>query len=43
MFVAILPKLNAVGDTAICAAAVVTVTLAEADFVVSAELVAFTV
>lgn len=38
----ILPKFNAVGVMLICAA-VVTVTVADADFVVSATLVAFTV
>ena len=43
VFAAILLKLIAVGETAICAGAVDTVTLAEADFVVSAALVTFTV
>lgn len=38
-----LPKLSDVGEIAICAGAAVTVTVAEADFVVSATLVAFTV
>ncbi len=41
-FAAMLPKLIEVGDTEICAGVVVTVTLAEADFVASAALVAFT-
>jgi hypothetical protein len=38
-----LPKPRDVGEIAICAAAAVTVTVAEADFVLSATLVAFTV
>jgi hypothetical protein len=42
VFDTILPKLIAVGETAICAAVVVTETVAEADFVLSATLVAVT-
>ena len=38
-----LPKLKDVGVIAICAEAAVTVTVADADLVVSATLVAFTV
>ena len=41
-FAAMLPKLIEAGDTETCAGVVVTVTLAEADFVASAALVAFT-
>lgn len=43
VFTTMLPKLSAVGDNVICAGAAVTVTVAEADFVLSATLVAFTV
>ena len=43
VFAAMLPKLREVGETAICAGVDVTVTLADADFVPSAALVAFTV
>ena len=42
VFTSMLPKLMEVTETAICAGAA-TVTVAEADFVVSATLVAFTV
>jgi len=38
-----LPKFSVVGESAICAGRAVTVTVADADFVVSATLVAFTV
>lgn len=39
----ILPKLSEVGDSVICAGEAATVTVADADFEVSATLVAFTV
>jgi hypothetical protein len=43
LFAVMLLKLNALGETAIVAAALVAVIVADADFVVSAVLVAFTV
>ena len=43
VFTTMLPKPRLVGDTAICAGDAVTVTVAEADFVLSATLVALTV